>query len=218
MGWGNVSHALALAQYSLTHAGITQPTAADLQAALIGGKITTSDGKIVQLDGVLTQRASGMGWGQIARSEGTTMGAVNHGLKASTTLANGSGATDKIAANSKSSAGGMTSAGGASVTGQGKGVVTTGGAGSGSKGLTTAGGTPAGSNAGAKGLTTAGGTPAGAHAGAKGLTTAGGATGASGLATASGGHGGSNAASHGLTTASGGSSTPLEHGKGKGGG
>src|SRR5438067_1502455 len=37
MGWGNVRIALALAQDSLARAGITNPTAQQLQAALVGG-------------------------------------------------------------------------------------------------------------------------------------------------------------------------------------
>ena len=52
MGWGNVSHSLALAQYSLTQAGITQPTSADLQAALLGGTVTVG-GESVTLAGAL---------------------------------------------------------------------------------------------------------------------------------------------------------------------
>ena len=84
MGWGNVSHSLALAQYSLNQQGITNPTGAQLQAALMGGDITTADGKTVTLAGVLQQRADGMGWGKIAQSYGTTMGAVNRGIKAPT--------------------------------------------------------------------------------------------------------------------------------------
>src|SRR5437868_251830 len=44
MGWGNVSHALALASYSLRQAGIEQPTAAELQAALGGGAVTNANG------------------------------------------------------------------------------------------------------------------------------------------------------------------------------
>ena len=86
MGWGNVSHALALAQSSLRQAGIDNPTAADLQAALDGGIVTTVDGKTVTLAGVLQQRAQGMGWGQIAKANGTTMGALNRGVKAPTTV------------------------------------------------------------------------------------------------------------------------------------
>src|SRR6266496_5164859 len=84
MGWGNVSRSLALAQFALSKAGITNPTGADLQAALQGGSITTADGKTVVLTGVLQQRADGMGWGRIAQSYGTTMGAVNRGIKAPT--------------------------------------------------------------------------------------------------------------------------------------
>ena len=190
MGWGNVSHALALAQYSLTHAGITQPTAADLQAALNGGKITTSDGKVITLDGVLAQRASGMGWGQIARSEGTTMGAVNHGLKAptNTTLATSSGPTNKVTTTRVTTAGGTAA----------------GSAGS-SKGLTTAGGTPAGSNAGAKGLTTASGATSGSGIVTASGAHAGGNSAGHGIVTAGGGGGGGQSADHG-------------NGKGKGGG
>ncbi len=85
MGWGNVSHSLALAQFALNQAGITNPTGAQLQTALLGGTITTADGKTVALAGVLQQRADGMGWGRIAQSYGTTMGAVNRGIKAQTT-------------------------------------------------------------------------------------------------------------------------------------
>ena len=85
MGWGNVSHALALAQLSLRQAGIENPTAPQLQAALDGGSIKTADGKTETLPGVLQQRAEGMGWGQIAKTYGTTMGAINRGLKAPAT-------------------------------------------------------------------------------------------------------------------------------------
>ena len=85
MGWGSVSHAFALAQLSLRQAGIENPTAPQLQAALDGGSIKTADGKTVTLPGVLQQRAEGMGWGQIAKTYGTTMGALNRGLKAPAT-------------------------------------------------------------------------------------------------------------------------------------
>ena len=95
MGWGNVSHALALGQFALRQAGIVNPTAADLQAALDGGTVTTADGKSVTLAGVLQQRASGMGWGAIAKTYGTTMGAVNRGLKAPTTSVASSTSTPK---------------------------------------------------------------------------------------------------------------------------
>src|SRR5205807_9351839 len=85
MGWGNVSHSLALAQFALNKAGITDPTSAELQTALQGGSIMTADGKTVTFAGVLQQRADGMGWGRIAQSYGTTMGSVNRSIKAPTT-------------------------------------------------------------------------------------------------------------------------------------
>lgn len=87
MGWGNVSHSLALAQFALAQQGITSPSGDQLQAALTGGDITTADGTTVTLAGVLQQRADGMGWGKIAQSYGTTMGAVNRGIKAPTVTA-----------------------------------------------------------------------------------------------------------------------------------
>jgi hypothetical protein len=76
MGWGNVFISLALAQAELKAAGITSPTSDQIQAALNGGTVTTSDGKTVTLQGILAQRASGMGWGQIAKSAGINLGLV----------------------------------------------------------------------------------------------------------------------------------------------
>src|SRR5258708_3812606 len=81
MGWGNVFISLALAQDVLTRAGITNPTAAQLQAALVGGDVTGADGKTVTLKGVLTMRADGMGWGQIAQATGTKLGPVVSAIK-----------------------------------------------------------------------------------------------------------------------------------------
>ena len=102
MGWGNVSHALALAQFSLRQAGIENPTAPRLQAALDGGPIKTADGKTVTLAGVLQQRAEGMGWGQIAKAYGTTMGALNRGVKApATTVASSTSTQTGTAAATK---------------------------------------------------------------------------------------------------------------------
>lgn len=174
MGWGNVSHALALAQYSLAQAGVAQPTAADLQAALVGGSVTTADGKSIQLAGVLQQRASGMGWGQIARSYDTTMGAVNRGVKSPPTVA--------------TAGAGKTATTSSTATAAGKGVTTASGTAP-AKSITTASGT-----ASAKGITTASGT--GAHGGhaSKGVTTAGGTTG-SGVTTAAGGGSGTGTTS-----------------------
>lgn len=66
MGWGNVTKALSLAQADLAAAGITNPTPQQLQIALTGGDITTLQGTTTHMDGVLTMRSQGMGWGQIA--------------------------------------------------------------------------------------------------------------------------------------------------------
>ncbi len=74
MGYGNVKIALSLAEASLAKAGITDPTAAQIAAALNGGSLTLADGTTVDLQGVLAARASGQGWGQIANSMGFKLG------------------------------------------------------------------------------------------------------------------------------------------------
>lgn len=84
MGHGNVFISLALAKQQLASYGITNPTPQQLQAALTGGTITTGSGTAAQtitLKGILTQRAEGMGWGNIARSQGMNLGHVVSGLK-----------------------------------------------------------------------------------------------------------------------------------------
>ena len=171
MGWGNVSHSLALAQFALNQQGITNPTGAELQAALQGGAITTADGKTITLTGVLQQRADGMGWGRIAQSYGTTMGSVNRSIKApaapiaatTTTNTPTSKTTTTVSASKVTTSTGITTADGARVS-------------SPSRGVTTAGGTPAGSGPRGKGLTTAAGaashSPTGVTTG-KGSATAG---------------------------------------------
>lgn len=72
-GWGNVFISLALAKESLAQAGVTEPTAAQIEAALNGGTITV-DNQPVVLSGILAQRADGMGWGQIANGMGVKLG------------------------------------------------------------------------------------------------------------------------------------------------
>jgi hypothetical protein len=74
MGYGNVKIALSLAEASLAKAGITDPTAAEIAAALNGGSLTLADGTTIDLQGVLAARAAGQGWGQIANSMGFTLG------------------------------------------------------------------------------------------------------------------------------------------------
>lgn len=85
MGFGNVYISLALAKEQLGMMGITQPTPEQLQAALTGGTITTSDAAGVatttELQGMLTMRAEGMGWGQIAQKSGFKLGAVMSAMK-----------------------------------------------------------------------------------------------------------------------------------------
>ncbi len=84
MGNGNVYISLALAKQQLAGLGVTQPTPEQIKAALVGGTITTGSGanaRTVTLTGVLAQRSQGMGWGNIARSQGVSLGSVVSGMK-----------------------------------------------------------------------------------------------------------------------------------------
>ncbi len=76
MGYGNVFISLALAQQSLANVQISSPTPDQIRSALTGGTITTADGRTLNFEGVLMQRAAGMGWGQIAHSMGVKLGWV----------------------------------------------------------------------------------------------------------------------------------------------
>lgn len=78
MGNGNVYISMSLAQQRLTAAGIAQPTAQQIQAAMVGGPLVPGGQPV---DGVLQMRASGMGWGQIAHSLGVKLGHVVSGMK-----------------------------------------------------------------------------------------------------------------------------------------
>ena len=69
LGLGNVDIALAFAQAQLVEAGVMSPTPNDVQAALMGGSVTGQNNSM-NLPGILTLRASGMGWGQIANQLG----------------------------------------------------------------------------------------------------------------------------------------------------
>lgn len=85
MGYGNVFISLAVAKQDLANAGITQPTAQQLQTALMGGTITSGTGAgatTTKFAGVLQMRSQGMGWGQIANSLGFKLGPVISGIKA----------------------------------------------------------------------------------------------------------------------------------------
>lgn len=89
MGWGNVRHALTLAQRELAVHGITNPTPAELQAALTGGSITTATGGTATLAGNLTLRSEGMGWGKIAHTLGVPLGNKGSSHEASHTSSHG---------------------------------------------------------------------------------------------------------------------------------
>jgi hypothetical protein len=187
MGWGNVKIALGLAQQQLIQAGITQPTPAQLQAALLGGDVTTTTGTgttatttTTTLKGVLQMRADGMGWGKIAHNLGTSVGPV----------------VSKLAATN------------ASLTAQNAGTTTS---------TTTTAAAPAPKVATMSGVTTAAGTTVSSHGmgnGARGITTASGGGSmpngnaiGRGVVTANG----AVAASGGVTTAQG-----VGHGNGQG--
>jgi hypothetical protein len=58
MSHGAVSNALANAQRSLSRLGITRPNAEQIQAALIGGEIATSNGSLVEVRGSVPSRGS----------------------------------------------------------------------------------------------------------------------------------------------------------------
>lgn len=96
MGWGNVFIALALTQESLAQRGITEPTAAELAAALNGGSVIVG-GKTVELQGVLAMRASGMGWGRIAQSLDVKLGQVVSRMKSGNEKLAAAGRTDRAA-------------------------------------------------------------------------------------------------------------------------
>ena len=71
LGYGNVRIALRLAQAELNTFGITHPTAGELSAVLLGGTINGT-----RVNGILAMRADGMGWGQIAKTYGMTVGQI----------------------------------------------------------------------------------------------------------------------------------------------
>ena len=71
LGYGNVRITLRLAAAELSRLGITQPTPEELSAILLGGELNGTE-----IQGILAQRADGMGWGQIAKTYGLTVGQV----------------------------------------------------------------------------------------------------------------------------------------------
>lgn len=156
MGNGNVFISMSLAQQRLTAAGITQPTAQQIQAAMTGGPLV-SGGQPVQ--GVLQMRADGMGWGQIAHAMGTKLGPVVSGIKSANTSLAASPAVQTGAAagrvgKTEAGAGVTTASGSAGTPASGKpgkggsGIVTGAGQGSGGAGVVTGSGKAHGQGAG----------------------------------------------------------------------
>lgn len=66
MSWNDVRMALMLARDALQRYDIPHPTGVHLRAVLIGGDLTTPNGKAVTFRGVLQMRAEGINWGRIA--------------------------------------------------------------------------------------------------------------------------------------------------------
>jgi len=133
MGNGNVRNTLDLARFQLAQAGVQQPTATQLQAALTGGSVTNADGVTTKLPGVLTLRSEGMGWGQIAHEMGTNLGAIKNGRADPTTTATtgtsgstaggaGTGGTSTVGAHHTVDASGAVST--STTHGHGQGIVT----------------------------------------------------------------------------------------------
>ena len=58
MSYGSVGAALSSAQRSLARIGVTQPTAEQIQAALIGGEVTTSRGATTMVKGSIAPRGT----------------------------------------------------------------------------------------------------------------------------------------------------------------
>jgi hypothetical protein len=70
MEWPDVESALAVAQDTLARAGITRPTAEQLEAVLVGGELSNARGEQLTVPGVLPLRAAGIDWGRVAELAG----------------------------------------------------------------------------------------------------------------------------------------------------
>ena len=190
MGWGEVKHALALAQDSLARAGVANPTAEQLQTALVGGDITTTnaDGttRTTTLRGVLTMRSEGMGWGNIAKAGGTRLGPVTSKVKMGHTAPAGTTTTTTAAGDV------------APLTGKSKGITTATGASSGATGVVTADGASPGH------------TPKG-NAFGRGIVTA---AGGGGVNVAANGNGHGKPSTVGVVTAGGGNAAAVSNANG----
>lgn len=115
MGYGNITRAIDLASRQLAAAGVTEPTPAQIQAAMMGGEVNG-----VSLQGVLQLRSQGMGWGQIAHAIG-----VHPGLRSGSAAAAGTPAASGITTAAGSSASGAKLKG-AAADGRGRSGIVTG--------------------------------------------------------------------------------------------
>lgn len=196
MGWGNVRISLALAQHSLSQQGIYQPTQQELYIALMGGETVSGS-----YNGVLQMRADGMGWGEIAKEYGVTVGelmgrasSANQGFTEGTASATGKGGVTGSGKPSASDGGGIVTSSGKTVPGQAKGLSGTAKGGNG-QGIVTGSGKAVGSSV-----------SAGIHSGGEIVTGSGqGAGVSSGIVTGRG---------HGYGVVGGGPGSGGEHGRG----
>ena len=79
MGYGNVDHALSIAEASLRKEGVTNPTPDQIQT---------------RLSEVLNDRAKGMGWGEVAKARGfNSLGEVKRAESPSNAGAGATGAS-----------------------------------------------------------------------------------------------------------------------------
>ena len=135
MGLGNVRISLALAKVQLSQYNIDQPTSDQLSAALLGGSITTGSGitaTTTQIQGILTMRSEGMGWGQIAHELGYKLGPIISGRQTIVATTTEGGVVD-VDGQTVSTEGGVVTGSGKSAgksgnvvgnNGRGKGLVT----------------------------------------------------------------------------------------------
>lgn len=105
LGIGEINIALSLAKADLAKLGISNPTPAQLAAALNGGTITAANGAITTMPGVLAQRKSGMGWGDIANNMGYRLGELISASKTDKNPKGKSGEANAIGVNHASADG-----------------------------------------------------------------------------------------------------------------
>ena len=68
MSFSDIHHALLLAQAHLQAKNITNPTPAQIKAALAGGELPNAQGDITRVIGILPLHRRGMSWAAIARA------------------------------------------------------------------------------------------------------------------------------------------------------